>query len=190
MQLHLGFVRQREVILFRVKATEAARLLSRIRDNQWEGEPFRLASLMSKETKPRVSPSNLSGNRSVNIAAVSSLLGLQCGSKAVCRMDSSCLGARVNTLPFCSIPWIHYTESQHAGGSVRSYQFHYPLNPLTGALTCWLRLVLIWGGWRGLGAVDGSAQSTEVLEQDLWKWDPTKLSNTFPLIKLTSALQP
>lgn len=108
----------------------------KICDNQWKGEPFWLASLMPEETKQRVSPSNLSGNRSVNIAPVSSLLGRQCGSKAVCRMDGSCLAARVNTLPFCYIPRIHYTASQHTGEAVRSYQFHYPLNPLTGALTC------------------------------------------------------
>lgn len=135
MQRLLGFVYQNQRISFR-EATKRAGILSRICDNQWKGEPFWLASLMSKETKPRLSPSNLSGNPSVNIAPVSSLLGLQCGSKAVCRMDGSCLAARVNTLPFCCIPRIHYTASEHTGGAVRSYQFHYPLNPLTGALTC------------------------------------------------------
>lgn len=116
--------------------SKCSRILSRICDNQWKGEPFGPASLMSKETKPRISPSNLSGNRSVNIAPVSSLLGLQCGSGAVCRMDGGCLAARVNTLPFCCIPRIHYTAGRHTGGAVRSYHFHYPLNPLTGALTC------------------------------------------------------
>lgn len=163
------------------EATKSARILSRICDNQWKGEPFWLASLTSKETKPRVSPSNLSGNLSVNIGPVSSLLRLQCGSKAVCRMDGSCLAARVNTLPFCCIPGIHYTASQHTGGAVRSYQFHYPLNPLTGALTCWMRLILIWGGGWGLGAVDRLIQTTKVLETDLWKIRSHWIIHTFAI---------
>lgn len=158
------------------ESTKSMTSLSRICENEWKGEPFWVESLMSEETKLRVSPSNLSGNRSVNTAPVSSLLRLQCGSKAVCRMDDSCLAARVNTLPFCCIPRIHYTASQHTGGAVRSYQFHYTLNPLTGVLTCWMRLILIYCGWCGLRAIDRLIQTTKVLETDLWQSDSTELS--------------
>lgn len=146
-----------------------------------------LESLMSEEAKLRVSPSNLSGNRSVNIAPVSSLLRLQCGSKAVCRMDGSCLAARVNTLPFCCIPWIHYTASQHTGRAVRSYQFHYTLNPLTAVLTCWIRLILILRGCCGLSAQDGLIQTTKYLKRTF----DNQIPLNYPLAnKVISALQP
>lgn len=39
---------------------------------------------------------------------------------------------RVNTLAFCWISRLHYTAQQRAGGTVRSYQFHYPEIPLQG----------------------------------------------------------
>lgn len=119
---------------------------------KWKGEPSGLPSLMSRETKPGVGSSNLSGNASVNIAPVSSLLAPQRGSRAVCRTDTVCLAARVNTLPFCCIPWLHYAARRHTGGVVTSYQSYYPPNPYTGALTCWMRVILIHSGWWGLGA--------------------------------------
>lgn len=58
--------------------------------NVWQSvERWAPASLMSKETKLRVNPSDLSGNWSVNVAPVSSLPAPHCGSRSVCRMDRS-----------------------------------------------------------------------------------------------------